>query len=209
MLLFIDNYDSFTYNLVQLFAMLEPNIKVFRNDELDADSLVKIQPSGIIISPGPGRPEGAGISIHAVDYAVREKIPLLGVCLGHQVIASFFGSRVVRAELPVHGEVDEIYHDGSGIFKDCKNPFIATRYHSLIVDETTVYPPLRVTAKNGEGLVMGICVSNFPIYGVQFHPESFLSEEGTKIAGNFLREVRRGESHPGSCKKSRFEQAAE
>jgi anthranilate synthase/aminodeoxychorismate synthase-like glutamine amidotransferase len=167
------------------------NIAVVRNDKIKPDELSSLKPSGIIISPGPGRPENAGISIEAVRFSLENHVPLLGVCLGHQVIGSFFGADVKRAEMPVHGKTDLIFHDNTGVFEGCKNPFTATRYHSLIVDRNTVKHPLRITAENREGIVMGIAHESAPIFGVQFHPESFLSEEGERIAANFVKEVSR------------------
>lgn len=189
MLLLIDNYDSFTYNLYHLFLNAYEDITVVRNDKITVDEFTSLRPSGIIISPGPGRPENSGISIEAVRFSLENQIPLLGVCLGHQVIASFFGACVIRAEIPVHGKTDLIFHDATGIFEGCKNPFKATRYHSLVVDRNTIKTPLRITAENREGIVMGIAHESAPIFGVQFHPESFLSEEGERIARNFVKEV--------------------
>lgn len=190
MLLLIDNYDSFTYNLYHLLKVLYEDIRVFRNDEIKLPELKRFKPIGIIISPGPGKPADAGVSLDCVEYAVETKTPLLGVCLGHQVIGSYFGASVVRAPLPVHGKADKIYHYSSGIFKGLKNPFLATRYHSLVIDRQTIKDPLVITAENSEGLVMGVSHKDLPIHGVQFHPESFLSEEGQKLAMNFLEEVK-------------------
>lgn len=205
MLLLIDNYDSFTYNLYHLFLKFYKDIVVKRNDEITAEDIAEYNPSGIIISPGPGRPEDSGVSIDAVSYALEKNVPLLGVCLGHQVIGAYFGASVIRAKLPVHGETDLIFHNSLNVFRNCKNPFRATRYHSLVVDSETVKPPLVITAVNEEGIVMGIAHLTHPISGVQFHPESFLSEEGEKIASNFIEEVRKNASHSRehqeACKK--------
>lgn len=186
MLILIDNYDSFTYNLYHLFASVYRDIEVFRNDEIKVEDLMEINPSGIIISPGPGRPEDAGITLACIELAEKRSIPLLGVCLGHQAIGHYYGCSVVRAPYPVHGKTDNIYHNSKGLFSGLKNPFKATRYHSLVIDRKTVGRPLVICAENREGLVMGILHESLPIFGVQFHPESFLSEEGEKLARNFV-----------------------
>lgn len=197
-LLLIDNYDSFTYNLYHLFKAKCSKVEVVRNDEISKEALEELPIDGLIISPGPGRPEEAGISIDCVEVAEKHKIPLFGVCLGHQVIGYYYGCRIVRAPYPVHGKTDEIIHDSQGVFKGLKNPFKATRYHSLVVEEKSVKSPLFVTAKNREGIVMGLSHKHLPIFGVQFHPESFLSEEGERLAENFLRVVK---EHAGSAKR--------
>lgn len=189
MLLLVDNYDSFTYNLYHLFKTVYKEIVVYRNDEIKKDDLRKIKPSGIIISPGPGRPEESGVSIDCIQFAEENNLPLLGVCLGHQVIGFYYGCEIKRAPYPVHGKTDEIFHENTYIFEGLKNPFFATRYHSLIIEISSVKAPLKVTAKNKENLVMGIAHQLLPIFGVQFHPESFLSEEGIKLAKNFVKVV--------------------
>ncbi len=186
MLCVIDNYDSFTYNLVHMFLVAGCDVKVFRNDEITAEEILKLNPEAIAVSPGPGKPEDSKVTLDAIDLAFKKKIPLLGVCLGHQAIAYYFGGKVVRGAYPVHGKADLIYHDGKGLFKDISNPFKATRYHSLVVSEEALPEELEVNARNKEGVVMAISHKNTPIYGVQFHPESFLTEEGEKVIKNFL-----------------------
>lgn len=198
MLVLIDNYDSFTYNLYHLIKLFYHEVMVIRNDAIDPDELEKLDPSGIVISPGPGRPEEARLSVDAVKIATRKGIPLLGVCLGHQVIGMCFGASVVRAPQPVHGKTDEIYYKDSRLFKGCQNPFPATRYHSLVVAKETVKHPLKITAENSEGLLMALEHTDLPIYGIQFHPESFLSEEGEQLMKNFIEEVNLYACHSGS-----------
>ncbi|HBT47071.1 MAG TPA: anthranilate/aminodeoxychorismate synthase component II [Peptococcaceae bacterium] len=185
MLLMIDNYDSFTYNLVQYFAELGAEVVVRRNDVLSLDELEKLKPRYLVISPGPCTPDKAGVSLAAVKKFAG-KIPILGVCLGHQCIGQAFGGRVVRARRLMHGKTSSIIHDGKTIFKGLKNPFRATRYHSLMVDEETLPECLEITAKSEEGELMGIRHRQFPVEGVQFHPESILTEEGKKLLANFL-----------------------
>jgi anthranilate synthase component II len=183
----IDNYDSFTYNLVQYMAELGAEPAVFRNDEVTIDELAKFD--GIVISPGPGTPDEAGIS----NEAVRElsgKVPILGVCLGHQCIGQVFGGEVVRNE-PSHGKTSWIHHDNSGVMAGVSEPFEATRYHSLIVKRSSVPEELVITAWTHDGTVMGLRHVKHPTYGVQFHPESVLTKEGKKVLGNFLRRTAR------------------
>lgn len=185
MLLMIDNYDSFTYNLVQYLAELGEEVIVRRNDALTLEEMEKLKPRYLVISPGPCTPNEAGISLAAIkNFAGR--IPILGVCLGHQCIGQAFGGRVVRAKRLMHGKTSSINHDGKTIFRGLKNPFRATRYHSLIVEEETLPACLEVTAKSEQGELMGIRHRQFPIEGVQFHPESILTEEGKKLLANFL-----------------------
>lgn len=179
----IDNYDSFTYNLLQYMAELGAEPKVFRNDEVTVEELSGFD--GIVISPGPGRPEDAGISNEAIR-ALSGKVPILGVCLGHQCIGQVFGGRVVRNE-PAHGKTSWIRHDNSGVMAGVSDPFEATRYHSLIVEKSSVPSELVVTAWTADGTVMGLRHARHPTYGVQFHPESVLTKEGKKIIGNFVR----------------------
>jgi len=179
----IDNYDSFTYNLVQYMAELGAEPEVFRNDEVMIDELAKFD--GIVISPGPGRPEDAGVSNEAVR-ALSGKVAILGVCLGHQCIGQVFGGRVTRNE-PAHGKTSWIRHDNSGVLAGVSDPFEATRYHSLIVERSSVPAELLVTAWTPDGKVMGLRHVKHPTYGVQFHPESVLTKEGKKILGNFVR----------------------
>ena len=185
--LVIDNYDSFTYNLVQLFGEMDDvDLVVKRNDEVTLDEIKNLNPDRICISPGPGRPENAGIS----SDLIREfgsKIPILGVCLGHQCIAQVFGGEVVRAERLMHGKTSQIRHQHRGVFKNLAEPLEATRYHSLIVKRESVPDSLEITAETDEGEIMGLQHREFPIHGVQFHPESILTTEGRKLLANFLR----------------------
>lgn len=185
MLLILDNYDSFTYNLVQYFGELGSEPVVWRNDQISVDEIAELKPTHICISPGPGRPAEAGVSSEVVRH-FAPSVPLLGVCLGHQCIAEVFGGRVVRAERLMHGKTSEIHHDGSGVFAGLPNPFSATRYHSLIVAPDDLPGELEITAKTAEGEIMGLHHRNFPVHGVQFHPESILTTEGRKLLGNFL-----------------------
>jgi anthranilate synthase/aminodeoxychorismate synthase-like glutamine amidotransferase len=184
-LLILDNYDSFTYNLVQYFGELGSEPVVWRNDQISIDEIAELKPTHICISPGPGRPAEAGVSSEVVRH-FAPSVPLLGVCLGHQCIAEVFGGRVVRAERLMHGKTSEIHHDGSGVFAGLPNPFSATRYHSLIVAPDDLPGELEITAKTAEGEIMGLHHRSFPAYGVQFHPESILTAEGRKLLGNFL-----------------------
>ncbi|MDH4139237.1 MAG: bifunctional anthranilate synthase component II/anthranilate phosphoribosyltransferase [Coriobacteriia bacterium] len=186
MILVIDNYDSFTYNLVQILAALGAEIEVRRNDEVTADEAIAAKPAGIVISPGPGTPADAGVSADVVRAAIDAKIPVLGVCLGHQVIAEVFGGVVCRAPKPVHGKTDDIIHDGTDLFQGVPSPFTATRYHSLCVESDSVPESLEVQARTSDGIVMAVRHKEFPVFGVQFHPESVLTPEGTKVLANFL-----------------------
>ncbi len=182
--LVIDNIDSFVYNIVQYIGEFGVNIEVVRND-ISFKKIDKINPSKIVISPGPGRPENAGISVDVVRK-YSSKIPILGVCLGHQCIGYAFGAKIGYAKNLVHGKISEIQHDGKLIYKDVKNPFVATRYHSLTVDDKNFPNELEITAKNKNQEIMGIRHINYPTEGVQFHPESILTEEGKKIIKNFI-----------------------
>jgi anthranilate synthase component 2 len=184
MILVVDNYDSFTFNLVQVLSRLDPEVVVVRNDSLSVDELLQKHPARIVISPGPGRPKDAGVSCDLIRRC--GEIPLLGVCLGHQAIGLVFGGSVVRASAPMHGKVSQIAHLGTGIFEGLSNPFQATRYHSLVVDAASVPPELEVTARTGE-IVMALRHRTRPIVGVQFHPESILTTEGERILRNFVR----------------------
>ena len=185
MILVIDNYDSFTYNLVQEIAQLtdEP-MEVVRNDAATVDELLGRQPRAIVVSPGPGRPEEAGISMELVERAAD--IPLLGICLGHQTLALVHGARIVRAPEPVHGKTSAIHHGGTGVFKDLPDPITATRYHSLVVDRESVPESLEITAWTEDGLIMGLAHRDRPHHAVQFHPESYLTREGMGLLANFL-----------------------
>lgn len=185
MLLVIDNYDSFTYNLVQYFGELGAETEVYRNDELTLDEIEKKQPEKIVISPGPCTPNEAGISLGVIER-FQSCIPILGVCLGHQSIAQALGGKVIRAPKPMHGKVSKIQHCGKGLFEHVENPFDATRYHSLIVERETLPESLIVTAWTDDGLIMGVESKAKALYGVQFHPESIMTGEGKKILKNFL-----------------------
>ena len=184
-ILVIDNYDSFTYNLVQYFGVLGCDVTVKRNDEVSVPQIEALHPDRICISPGPGRPEDAGIS-NEVIRELGTRIPILGVCLGHQCIGAVFGGDVVAASRLMHGKTSPVQHNNDGVFKDLPNPFEATRYHSLIVKRETVPNCLEITAETGESEVMGLRHREFPIHGVQFHPESVLTAEGLKLLRNFL-----------------------
>jgi len=186
MILVIDNYDSFTYNLVQLFAALGAEVEVRRNDEIDIQGVYDMQPRGVVISPGPGTPADSGESPEIVTMCAEEGIPVLGVCLGHQVIAEVFGGTICRSPRPVHGKTDEIEHTGEGLFEGVPNPFTATRYHSLCVETESVPVVFDVDARTPDGVVMALRHKVIPVYGVQFHPESVLTPEGAKILANFL-----------------------
>lgn len=185
MLLVIDNYDSFTYNLVQYLGELGSEMHVFRNDAIEIEDIEALEPSRILISPGPGTPDNAGISLDVLKkYA--GKLPVLGVCLGHQAIAQVFGGKVVRAPVPVHGKQTEICHDGKTIFSNLAYRFKAGRYHSLIVEKESLPEQLEISATTPDGLIMGLRHRSMKIEGVQFHPESILTSEGKKLLQNFL-----------------------
>lgn len=188
MIVVIDNYDSFTYNLVQYLAELGAAVAVYRNDELRVDQVRALQPEGILISPGPGNPDEAGISLELLAKLSAE-VPILGVCLGHQAIGQAFGGRVVRAQRLMHGRTSPILHDGTGVFAGLPSPFVATRYHSLIVERESLNDSLRVTAWTEEGEIMGLAHRTLPVEGVQFHPESFLTEHGHALLESFLRRL--------------------
>lgn len=185
--LVIDNYDSFTYNLVQALGRLGAKIKVARNNRVGIEDIERIDPARILISPGPCGPAEAGISIEAARR-FRSRIPMLGVCLGHQCIGAAFGASVVRAQKVMHGKTSVIHHNGKGVFTDIKSPFEAMRYHSLVIDPETVGPEFEVTARTEDGVIMGLRYlgEGAMLEGVQFHPESFLTEFGEKLLANFL-----------------------
>jgi len=185
MVLVIDNYDSFTYNLVQYCAELKERVRVVRNDRITADEIVRLRPKRIIISPGPGRPENAGISCEVIRRCAGA-VPILGVCLGHQAIGFVYGGRIVRAKRLMHGKTSRIRHTGAGIFRGLPQGFVATRYHSLIVDRGSVPDCLEITAWTDEDEVMGLQHRKVPVFGVQFHPESILTDEGKNLLKNFL-----------------------
>jgi anthranilate synthase/aminodeoxychorismate synthase-like glutamine amidotransferase len=182
----VDNYDSFTYNLVQYLGELGAQVDVVRNDAVDADTLLAGHPDGVVISPGPGDPDDAGISLDVVAACARTRTPLLGVCLGHQSIGQAFGGRIVRARTLMHGKVSPIAHDGRGVFRNLPTPFDATRYHSLVIAEETLPPALEVSARTPDGEIMGVRHRELPIEGVQFHPESILTAQGKALLRNFL-----------------------
>ncbi len=186
MVLVIDNYDSFTWNLVQYLGELGADPQVYRNDAITLDEVIALDPAGIVISPGPGRPEDARVSLDVIR-AAPGRWPLLGVCLGHQALAHVFGATVSHAERLMHGKTSAIIHSGRGLFEGLDNPFHATRYHSLIVERASLPRTLRVTAWTPEDEVMGIEHVQHPLWGVQFHPESILTEEGKPLLANFLR----------------------
>jgi anthranilate synthase component II len=184
MIVLIDNYDSFTFNLFHYLGSLGADVVVHRNDKISADAVLADEPEGIVLSPGPCTPNEAGICLELIGKAAAT-IPILGVCLGHQAIGQAFGGKVVRAA-PAHGKVFEISHNGSGVFRGINGPFQATRYHSLVVERKTMPRELTVTAQTGDGLVMGLAHASLPVHGVQFHPESIASEHGHLLLKNFL-----------------------
>ena len=185
MILMIDNFDSFTFNLVQYMLQMDYQLEVARNDAVSLDEVRRLKPTHIVISPGPGRPENAGISGTLVRE-LGQTIPILGVCLGHQCIGQVFGGKVVHAKSIMHGKTSAILHQGEGVFKGLPNPFRATRYHSLAVSREGFPAELLVTAETEDGEIMGLQHRNYPIHGVQFHPESILSEQGFSLLRNFL-----------------------
>jgi anthranilate synthase/aminodeoxychorismate synthase-like glutamine amidotransferase len=186
MVLVIDNYDSFTYNLVQYLGELGADVRVMRNDVVSLDEVVNANPDRIVISPGPGRPEAAGVTM-SVIRRLGETTPILGVCLGHQAIGAVFGGEVVRAGVPMHGKTSTIEHDGQGVFSGIAGPFVASRYHSLVVAESGLPAELEITARTREDAnIMGLRHKTWPVHGVQFHPESILTGEGKHILRNFL-----------------------
>ncbi len=185
MILVIDNYDSFTYNLVQYLGEMGQMLKVYRNDKISLKDIEKFKPDYIVISPGPGGPRDAGIS-KPVIKKFAGKIPILGVCLGHQCIAEVFGAKIVRAQRIMHGKTSKIYHNGRDIFKNINSPFLATRYHSLIIKKGTLPKDISITAKTKQNEIMAIKHKKYPLWGVQFHPESILTQSGKKLLKNFL-----------------------
>jgi len=185
MLVLIDNYDSFTYNLVHYLGELGAGCRVFRNDKISVAEVLKLAPNGIVLSPGPCTPNEAGICLELIEKA-GPHIPLLGVCLGHQAIGQVYGGRVVRAPIPMHGKLSQISHAGRGVFKGLPRRFEVTRYHSLIVEREGLPAGLAVTARTADGLIMGLQHKKHPVHGVQFHPESIASEHGHALLANFL-----------------------
>jgi len=187
MLLMIDNYDSFTYNLVQELGELGAELEVYRNDAIDVTEIRRLRPDRLLISPGPGRPEDAGVTMAAIRELAGE-LPIMGVCLGHQAIGAVFGGSIVAAPSLMHGKTSEVFHDGTGLFRDLDSPMVATRYHSLVIDPSSVPDVLEVTARTADGVIMGVRHRELPIEGVQFHPESILTPGGYTLLGNFLRD---------------------
>ena len=183
----IDNYDSFTYNLVQYLSELGAAVDVVRNDASSVEELLATAPQGVVISPGPGQPQDAGISVELVGACAERGIPLLGVCLGHQAIGVAFGGRIARARQIMHGKVSSIEHDGRGVFRGLESPLEATRYHSLVIDPLQLPGELEVSARSGDGEIMGVRHRSLPIEGVQFHPESILTASGKALLRNFLK----------------------
>jgi anthranilate synthase/aminodeoxychorismate synthase-like glutamine amidotransferase len=186
MILLIDNYDSFTFNLVQFFGDLGAECKVVRNDALSPEEALALNPEAVVLSPGPCTPNEAGICLDMVKLAAEREVPLFGVCLGHQSIGQAFGGHVVRAAAPVHGKTSQIYHESTDVFEGLPDPFTATRYHSLIVQKATLPETLVATAWTEDGTIMGLRHASLPIYGVQFHPESIATSHGHEILQNFL-----------------------
>ncbi len=187
MFVLIDNYDSFTYNLYHFLGELGASIEVHRNDKISVADVMAKRPQGIILSPGPCDPDKAGICLEVIDAAAKAKLPLFGVCLGHQAIGQAFGGKVVRAPVPMHGKLSKLTHAGKGIFEDIPSPFSATRYHSLTIERASLPDCLVSTADADDGVMMGLSHRTLPIHGVQFHPESIASEHGHKLLSNFLR----------------------
>ena len=185
MILLLDNYDSFTYNLAQYLGELGCTLEVHRNDKISVEQIARLKPEKIVISPGPCTPQEAGISVELVQK-LAEKFPILGVCLGHQAIGAAFGAKIIRTPKLFHGKTSEIEHDGKGIFESLPNPFTATRYHSLIVDRKSLPHELEVSAETKDGVIMGLRHRRYQVDGVQFHPESVLTESGKHLLRNFL-----------------------
>ncbi|MFC1555553.1 anthranilate synthase component II [candidate division KSB1 bacterium] len=185
MILIIDNYDSFTYNLVQYIGETGAELNVVRNDEISEDQITAMSPSKIVLSPGPGRPEDSGICPEVIKK-FGKRIPILGVCLGHQAIGQVFGGKIIGASTLMHGKTSQIFHDSTAVFTGIPNPFTATRYHSLIIERETIPDCLTITAESDDGTIMGVRHKAYPIEGVQFHPESILTEHGKRLLINFL-----------------------
>ena len=186
MILLLDNYDSFTYNVVQYLAELGANLDVYRNDEVTVEEAIKNKPEAIVLSPGPGRPEKAGVMNKLVESAAANKIPVLGICLGHQSVAQVFGARFGYAPKIMHGKTSDIFHDSSSLFTGLPNPFVATRYHSLVIERSNLPPEFVISAWTDDDVIMGIRHETLPLFGVQFHPESILTVDGKKLLQNFL-----------------------
>ncbi len=185
MIIVIDNYDSFTYNLVQYLGELGEELKIFRNDKISIEEIEELSPKQIVVSPGPCTPKEAGISVESIRY-FSGKVPILGVCLGHQSMGIAFGGKVVGAEKLMHGKTSQIHHDGKSLYKGIENPFVATRYHSLIVERESLPDCLEVSAWTDDGVIMGMRHKDMPVEGLQFHPESILTTPGKKLLKNFI-----------------------
>ncbi|WP_019419060.1 aminodeoxychorismate/anthranilate synthase component II [Paenibacillus sp. OSY-SE] len=185
MILVVDNYDSFTYNLVQYLGELGEEVQVFRNDEIDIEGIEQLKPDHLLLSPGPCTPNEAGITLDVIEH-FKGRLPILGVCLGHQAIGQAFGGKVIRAERLMHGKTSPIQHEGQSLFAGLPNPFTATRYHSLIVERESLPDCLEITAETAEGEIMGLRHKAYPIEGVQFHPESIITDHGHQMLRNFL-----------------------
>jgi anthranilate synthase/aminodeoxychorismate synthase-like glutamine amidotransferase len=185
MILLLDNYDSFTYNLAQYLGELGCQLEVHRNDKISVEEIARRKPEAIVISPGPCTPQEAGISVELIEK-LAGKFPILGVCLGHQAVGAAFGGRIVRAPKLFHGKTSEVQHDGKGVFRKLSNPLVATRYHSLIVERESLPRDLTITAETQDGIIMGLRHKRYKIEGVQFHPESVLTESGKQLLANFL-----------------------
>lgn len=196
MLLLIDNYDSFTWNLVHYLGELGAEVEVRRNDALTAEEALAMRPEAVVLSPGPCDPDKAGICLPMIHLAAQARLPLLGVCLGHQAVGQAFGGKVVRAPEPMHGKMGSVRHAGAGLMRGLPSPFQATRYHSLIVERATLPACLEVTAELEDGMIMALSHRELPIHGVQFHPESIASEHGHRILDNFLDIARGGRTVP-------------
>jgi len=188
-LILIDNYDSFTYNLFHYLGELGAEVKVVRNDEISAEQALAMKPEGIVLSPGPCTPNEAGICLDVIEKAAG-KMPILGVCLGHQAIGQVYGGRIVRAPEPMHGKLSRVHHTGRSVFRGLNNDFLATRYHSLTIDPPTMPASLDVTATSEDGVIQGVMHKSHPVHGVQFHPESIASENGHALLNNFLQIAR-------------------
>lgn len=190
MFLMIDNYDSFVYNLVRYFEEIGQDVEVVRNDKINIECIDSDKYLGIIISPGPKNPREAGLCLDIIDK-FKGKIPILGICLGHQCIGYYFGGKIIKGKRPMHGKISDITHDNKGLFNNVKNPLKVTRYHSLIIDKVELPKELKITAETSDEIIMGIRHNKLPVYGVQFHPEAELTEEGHKILNNFVLECKR------------------
>ena len=190
MLLMIDNYDSFVYNLVRYFEELDEEIIVYRNDKITIEEIKKLDISGIVISPGPKNPKKAGISLEILEE-FKGVMPILGICLGHQCIGHYFKGNIIKGEKPIHGKISYIKHNGEGLFKNIQTPLRVTRYHSLVIDRESIPPCLEITSETEDKVIMGVKHKEYPIYGVQFHPEAEMTEEGHDILHNFINIVKK------------------